>query len=240
MNSTPKSNKPSVTRKASATKKKFPVINIISSTILLALFAVIGTGLVAYTFKNTEDRIKLNERNALLKSLHALIPPEKHDNDIFHDTLQVTMHSLLGTPDPVTVYRARKKGAPVAVAFSAIAPNGYNGAIKLLIGILYDGTLAGVRIVAHHETPGLGDGIEETRSDWVFSFSGKSLKNPDKAGWHVKKDGGVFDQFTGATITPRAIVKAVHKALVYYNQERDKLFYIEKNQTPNRSSETKK
>jgi len=205
---------------------KSPFINIITSTILLALFAIVGTGLVAYTFENTEDRIKLNEKNALLRSLHALIPPEKHDNDIFHDTVQVTMPALLGTSDLITVYRARNKEESIAVAFTAIAPNGYSGAIKLLIGIHYDGTLAGVRIVSHRETPGLGDAIEETRSDWVLSFSGKSLKNPDRSGWKVKKDGGVFDQFTGATITPRAIVKAVHKALIYYNQERDKLFQL--------------
>jgi len=219
---------------------KSPFINIITSTILLALFAIVGTGLVAYTFENTEDRIKLNEKNALLRSLHALIPPEKHDNDIFHDTVQVIMPALLGTSDPITVYRARKDGKPVAIALSAIAPNGYSGAIKLLIGIHYDGTLAGVRIVSHRETPGLGDAIEETRSDWVLSFSGKSLKNPDRSGWKVKKDGGVFDQFTGATITPRAIVKAVHKALVYYNQERDKLFQFKHKPTPKEPSETEK
>ncbi len=221
---------------------KSPFINIITSTILLALFAIVGTGLVAYTFENTEERIKLNEKNALLRSLHALIPPEKHDNDIFHDSLQVTMPAMLGTSDLVTVYRARKNGEPVAVALTAVAPNGYSGAIKLLIGILYDGTLAGVRIVTHHETPGLGDAIEETRSDWVLSFSGKSLENPNKAGWKVKKDGGVFDQFTGATITPRAVVKAVHKALLYYNQERDKLFSFRKEPKPKptleKSSET--
>ncbi|MCK4951340.1 MAG: electron transport complex subunit RsxG, partial [Gammaproteobacteria bacterium] len=206
------------------------------------LFAIVGTGLVAYTFENTEERIKLNEKNALLRSLHALIPPEKHDNDIFHDTLQVTMPAMLGTSDLVAVYRARKNGEPVAIALTAVAPNGYSGAIKLLIGILYDGTLAGVRIVTHHETPGLGDAIEETRSDWVLSFSGKSLENPNKAGWKVKKDGGVFDQFTGATITPRAVVKAVHKALLYYNQERDKLFSFRKEPKPKptleKSSET--
>lgn len=224
--------KPSKTSKPSGTRKKLPVVNIISSTILLALFAVIGTGLVAYTFKNTKDRIELNERNALLKSLHALIPPEKHDNDIFHDTLKVTNPQLLGTQDPITVYRARKEGKPVAIAFSAIAPNGYNGAIKLLIGIHYDGTLAGTRIVTHHETPGLGDGIEETRSDWVLSFSGKSLVNPDASGWNVKKDGGVFDQFTGATITPRAVVKAVHKALLFYKEERDRLYQVKDKPSP--------
>lgn len=238
MNNTSETNETTVDRKASVankesvTKRKLPVVNIISSTILLALFAVVGTGLVAYTFENTADRIELNERNALLKSLHALITPEEHDNDIFHDTLKVTNPRLLGTTDPITVYRARKNGVPVAVAFSAIAPNGYNGAIKLLIGIHYDGTLAGARIVSHHETPGLGDGIEETRSDWVFSFSGKSLTNPGTSGWNVKKDGGVFDQFTGATITPRAVVKAVHKALLFYREERDKLYQIKDKPSP--------
>lgn len=227
-----KANEKTEPNKVSVTRKKLPVINIISSTILLALFAVVGTGLVAYTFKKTEDRIELNERNALLRSLHALIPTEEHDNDIFHDTLQVTMPHLLGTSEPITVYRARKNGLPVAVAFSAIAPNGYNGAIKLLIGVRYNGTLAGARIVSHHETPGLGDGIEETRSDWVLSFTGKSLVNPGASGWNVKKDGGIFDQFTGATITPRAVVKAVHKALLFYREERDRLYQVKDKPSP--------
>ncbi|HHJ16359.1 MAG TPA: electron transport complex subunit RsxG [Gammaproteobacteria bacterium] len=194
------------------------------STLFLFLFAVIGTGLVAYTFESTADRIASNQRHALLKSLHQLIPPERHDNDIFTDTLYVQNRELLGSKQPVPIYRARKNGWPVAAVLAPVAPDGYNGNIHLLVAINLDGTLAGVRVVQHRETPGLGDGIEADRSDWILGFTGKSLSNPAGDGWRVKRDGGVFDQFTGATITPRAVVKAVRNALVYFNAHKQQIF----------------
>jgi electron transport complex protein RnfG len=107
---------------------------------------------------------------------------------------------------------------------SSIAPNGYNGEIKLLIGIKYNGELAGVRVISHKETPGLGDKIDAKKSDWILKFEGLSLTNPTESKWKVAKDGGEFDQFTGATITPRAIVEAVKKSLVFFQQHRDQLF----------------
>jgi electron transport complex protein RnfG len=198
--------------------------NILTTTVILVLFAIIGTGLVAYTYQQTEEQIAENERQALLQSLRAIIPPDKYDNEIFTDTVQVQAPQMLGSPRPITVYRARKDGKPVAAALTPVAPDGYNGAIKLLVGIYYDGTVAGVRVVSENETPGLGDAIEADRSDWIFSFSGKSLGKPPESKWAVKRDGGVFDQFTGATITPRAVVKAVRKTLVYYRDHRDQLF----------------
>ncbi len=194
------------------------------SAVFLLLFAVIGSGLVAFTFDSTADRIAENQRRALLKSLNELVPVDRYDNDIFSDILRVRDPELLGSEEPVPVYRARKGGWPVAAVLAVIAPDGYNGSIRLLVAINLDGTLAGVRVVQHRETPGLGDGIEADRSDWILGFAGKSLTNPDKKGWRVKRDGGVFDQFTGATITPRAVVKAVHKALLYFQLHRQKLF----------------
>ena len=139
-------------------------------------------------------------------------------------TVEVHDPASLGTDQPVTVYRARKDGRPIAVVLTAIAPDGYSGRIKLLIGILFDGTVVGVRVVSHHETPGLGDAIEVERSDWIIRFSGRSLRNPPAEHWKVKRDGGVFDQFTGATITPRAVVNAVHRALVYFSHHQEQLF----------------
>lgn len=198
--------------------------NMLGSTALLAVFALVGTTLVAFTFDQTHQRILENERETLLRNLHQIISPQEHDNAIFTDTIEVRAPQLLGTREPVTVYRARQEGKPVAVAYTVVAPDGYNGAIKLLVGINFDGTVAGVRVISHHETPGLGDAVEADRSEWIHSFAGKSLDNPDEPGWRVEKDGGVFDQFTGATITPRAVVKAVHKALLYYRQNRDALF----------------
>jgi electron transport complex protein RnfG len=192
--------------------------------LILGLFSVIGTGLVALTFEGTAERIAENERQALLHSLHQLVSPEEHNNDIYSDIISVTDKTLLGSKDRVNVYRARMGGQPVAAVIASSAPDGYSGSIKLLVGIHYDGTLAGVRVINHHETPGLGDGIEAERSDWVLGFAGKSQHNPDEKGWKVKKDGGEFDQFTGATITPRAVVKAVYNTLRYYHQHREALF----------------
>ena len=194
------------------------------TAVILFLFAITGTALVAFTYENTRDRIAANEREILLRKLHALIEPGRHDNSLFEDTLRVTNRELFGTADPVAIYRARIGSRPVALVLPAGAPDGYNGTIRLLVGINYDGTLAGVRVIAHHETPGLGDGIEERRSDWINGFDGKSLDNPATGHWQVKKDGGYFDQLTGATITPRAIVKAVRQSLLYYREHRDTLF----------------
>jgi electron transport complex protein RnfG len=194
------------------------------SSVLLGLFAIIGSGLVAVTYDNTAERIAANERAFLLRSLHELVTPDMHDNDMFKDVIQVTNKDFLGSKKPVNIYRARKDGKNVAVIINAVAPDGYNGDIALLIAIDTSGKLIGVRVAKHRETPGLGDAIEIQRSDWILGFTGKSLENPASKNWRVKRDGGVFDQFTGATITPRAVVKAVHKALQYFQKNSEMLF----------------
>lgn len=209
---------------------------ILLTALLLFLFAAIGTALVAFTFANTQARIAANERAALLRNLHVLVPPETHDNDIFNDIIEVTDPDLLGTSAPVAVYRARKEGWPVAAVLTPVAPDGYSGAIRLLVGIKLDGTLAGVRVVSHRETPGLGDPIEAQRSDWILGFTGRSLGNPAPQRWAVKRDGGDFDQFTGATITPRAVVKAVKKALIYFDRNHQRLFAPDSTRTPTPSA----
>ena len=202
------------------------------TTVILLLFALVGTALVVYTFDNTRERIAANERATLLRKLHQLIPPELHDNTLLEDTLTVTSRPLLGTAGPVTVYRARKDAQPVALVITPVAPDGYSGSIKLLVGINVDGTLNGVRVVAHRETPGLGDAIDETRSDWIHTFDNRSLEDPPLGRWGVKKDGGDFDQLTGATITPRAVIKAVRQALLYYRDNQEALFAGNKTITP--------
>ena len=194
------------------------------SAVFLFLFAVIGAGLVAFTFDSTAERIADNERRALLKSLNELVPDQRYDNDIFSDVLYVRNSELLGTNEPVPVYRARKDGWPVAAVLAPVAPDGYSGSIRLLVAVNLDGTLAGVRVVQHRETPGLGDAIEAERSDWIRGFSGRSLSDPVPERWKVKRDGGEFDQFTGATITPRAVVKAVKEALLYFQAHSHELF----------------
>lgn len=195
-----------------------------TTALLLMLFATIGAGIVGLTYDNTIDAIKHNEKLALLRKLNTILPADKYDNDLLHDTVLLSPTSLLSTTEISTAYRARKQGKPVAVVISAIAPNGYNGSIHLLVGIYDDGRLAGVRVVKHRETPGLGDVVEASRSDWILGFNGKSLTDPGEKKWKVKRDGGEFDQFTGATITPRAVVKAVHWALIYFSHRREELF----------------
>ncbi len=197
---------------------------ILLSGLFLWIFAVVGTGFVALTEDSTRDLIAKNERRVLLRNLYALLPQEKFDNDIASDTRQVPASALLGTESESKVYRARLNAEPVAAIFNSIAPNGYSGKIHLLIGVYGDGSLAGVRAVKHSETPGLGDAIEVRKSDWILGFNDKSLANPTPGKWAVKRDGGEFDQFTGATITPRAVVLAVKNSLRYYQQNADKIF----------------
>ena len=185
---------------------------------------MVGTSLVALTEFSTRDAIAANERAMLLRNLHALLPPERLDNDIASDTLTVEASPLLGTEKPSVVYRARLGGEPVAAVFNSIAPDGYSGRIHLLVGVYVDGSVAGVRVVKHAETPGLGDGIEVRKSPWILGFDGKSLDDPTEAKWKVRRDGGAFDQLTGATITPRAVVRAVRNTLLYYRRNADMIF----------------
>jgi len=191
---------------------------------LLALTALIGTGLMVLVNSHSNPYIVENERQVLLRSLHSVIPPDSYSNNILQDTLLMKDQQLLGSIDEILVYRAKTDSKPIAAALTVIAPNGYNGDISLLVGINYTGQVTGVRVVKHRETPGLGDGIEIRRSNWIESFTGKSLNNPGDSGWKVKRDGGEFDQFTGATITPRAVISAVHKAVLFFNKNRSLIF----------------
>ena len=204
--------------------------HMIRTAILLSLFAVIGTAMVAITHESTKDRIAQVERENLLRKLHAVVPADQHDNDLFADRTLVSEPKLLGSDKPHVIYRARFKGRPVGIILTPIAPDGYSGDIKLLLGLNYEGVITGVRVLDHKETPGLGDAIDERRSPWIFSFNGKSLTDPMPEKWKVQRDGGAFDQFTGATVTPRAIVKAIHKALQYYRDNRDYLYTKDKPQ----------
>lgn len=192
--------------------------------VLLAAFALVGAALVAFTHQETADRIRRNEDATLLAQLNAILPPGQYDNNPLQDVRRISAPEYLGTKDALPVYRARRNGKPVAAVFTTVAPDGYNGAIKLLVGIYSDGTVAGVRVLSDQETPGLGDQIESDKTDWLQSFQNKKLADPPQAKWKVKKDGGVFDSFTGATITPRAVVKAIRKTLLYFREHRSQVF----------------
>ena len=191
----------------------------------LALFALVATALVAVTFSGTKERIVENEKQFLLRNLHELVTKDMHTNDMYSDKIQLIAPELAGKKEKITVYRARSGQMPAAVIMAVIAPNGYTGAIHLLVAInANDGKLIGVRVIKHRETPGLGDGIEIKKSNWILGFDQKSLFDPIRKKWAVKKDGGDFDQLTGATITPRAIIKAVRKTLELYASKRHMLF----------------
>lgn len=191
---------------------------------ILLIAGLLGTiAVVAAIAQLTSERIARNERLWLIAKLDTLVPQTLHDNDMYSDRIQVR-HDLLGANGQVAVYRARKNGEPVAAILSPVAPDGYGGAIELLVAITYDGSLLGVQVLAHRETPGIGDGFEPRRSNWLQSFRHRSIDNPDTARWAIRKDGGEFDQFTGASVTPRAIIKAVRRTLEYHRAQREKLF----------------
>lgn len=195
-----------------------------AGTILMA-FAVAGTTLLAATYNATHEIIAASEKQAKLNLIGQILPKELYDNDILKDVAQLPPAPELGNKDATPLYRATLGGKPSVAIFEAVAPDGYSGKIKLLVALKADGELSGVRVVSHKETPGLGDYIEIAKDRWIAAFDGLSLaKYSGARDWKVKKDGGKFDYHAGATVTPRAIVKAVHKALQYAAANPDKLF----------------
>ena len=191
---------------------------------LVAGVAVVAAALMSGSHEISAERIRLNQRERLLQALHEVLDPAAHDNDLLRDQVLVMDPDLLGKPDPVEVFLASRGGVPVAAIFAPVAPRGYNGPIDLLVGISANGTITGVRVTGHRETPGLGDKIDIDKSDWIAGFDGKSLSMPTLTGWNVVSDGGEFDAFTSATVTPRAVVRAVRDTLIYFEQNRGALF----------------
>ena len=194
---------------------------------ILALFALVSTGLIAITHLVTKDKIAEEIESALARRLNEIIPANQYNNDVYHDCRLVQSSELLGSSKPLKVYRMRKDKNDYAVFMTSIAPDGYSGSIKLVIGIYENGSVAGVRVTEHSETPGLGDKIEIEKSKWIKQFDDKSLNSPISNKWKVKKDGGDFDALTGATITPRAIIKAVNNALTFFHKNKALLFETE-------------
>jgi len=200
-----------------------------SSTVAISLFAVVCAAVIAITQVSTQEKIADNEREFKAKALYEIVPRESIDNKLLQDTFEMQVAEL-GHKMPVTAYRARKAGLVKAVILPVVAPDGYSGNISFIVGINADGTVAGVRVLAHKETPGLGDKVETKKSDWIYSFNGRAKATENNGIWAVKKDGGQFDQFTGATITPRAIVNAVGRALDYFEENRIALLEVKPEQ----------
>ncbi len=188
--------------------------------LILAIFACASTGVVAVTQYLTANRIQAQQTAQLLAVLNQVIPADLHDNPL-SSACTLVSDPRLGTNQAMPVYLATLDGEPTALAIETIAPDGYSGAIKLIVGIDQQGKILGTRVLNHQETPGLGDKIDLRVSDWILSFNGRQLTESNHQQWQVRKDGGQFDQFTGATITPRAVVKAVKQAVEYVNLHRE-------------------
>jgi electron transport complex protein RnfG len=191
---------------------------------IIVATAVALAAMLTFIANATRQRIERNQQAWIQQRLDALIAPQSHDNDMLADRIQVVAPDILGIARPVIVYRARMNGQPVAAVFYTTAPDGYQGPIDMLVAIGADGSLIGVQIVRHQETPGLGDQFKNRRRDWLEHFRGRSLSDPPQQRWSVRQDGGDFDAFTGATITPRAIVRATRRTLEYYAATRDRIF----------------
>ena len=189
------------------------------NSLLLGLFAVLATGIIASTYLGTRERIAEEQRRAATKALLEIVPAERHDNSMLDDTLPVP-RGTLGLRRNKQAFVARRDGTPVAVILPVTAPDGYSGDIDIIVGVNADGSVAGIRVLAHKETPGLGDKIDLRKSRWILDFNGRSLSDPTPERWAVKKDNGEFDQFTGATITPRAVIGAVRRALEHFDAHR--------------------
>ena len=194
------------------------------SGLTLAVIAAVCALLVATTHRVTAERIAANERQRLERNLRPVLAGVAHDNDLLASRLTLPPPHGLPGPGAAIIYRAYANGEPAAALFVVTAMDGYAGPIRLLLGIRADGTVSGLRVLDHRETPGLGDRIETERTDWSLQFHGRSLDDPPVEDWAIRVDGGDFDQLTGASITPRAVIKAVRETLLYFAAHREVVF----------------
>lgn len=195
-----------------------------ATVILVGLIATAAAVLVTASWEFSRDRIAANQRARLLASLSSVLDESLVGRDL--DPVQITAEdeALLGSDEPIDVFVPMDGTTPLAVIFASVAPGGYNAPIYLLIGIdIGSGAITGVRVVSHRETPGLGDLIDIRKSNWLLQFDGKRVDDPPPAGWAVRKDDGVFDSITGATVTPRAVIQAIYNTLLYFDAHRDEI-----------------
>lgn len=193
-------------------------LSISRNALLLALFALVSTAIIAGTNLGTADRIAEQKKQAKLKALYEILPQHTHDNNLLEDN-RVFFEESLGHRQEQILYIAMVQKKITALIYPVTARDGYSGDIDMLVGInAKDGSIAGVRVLSHRETPGLGDKIEARKSNWIMGFNGMGVGNPPLEGWAVRKDGGIFDAFTGATITPRAVTAAILRVLQYHGE----------------------
>lgn len=194
--------------------------NALRTGMILFAFTIVATALLVLTFNRTEPTIERSQQARKMALLSQVLPPGLYDNDLLASQRNVPPDELLGTHQTSTMWIARRGSHVTAVVMEANAPDGYSGTIQMVIGIDVNGSVTGVRVTGHRETPGLGDYIERSKSPWIEQFVGKSLTAPEARFWKVAKDGGQFDARAGATITPRAMVKAVKSTLDYFARHR--------------------
>lgn len=196
---------------------------------ILFIFVIVFTGLLSGAYQWTKPAIEASAIEEKMKLIDEVLPRSEYDNQLLSDTVNLPPTPELGLAEASTVYRARRGNAPAALVFEAVAPDGYAGKIRLIVAVRSNGAVAGVRVTQHKETPGLGDYIElkkdknKTRP-WITQFTGLSLAEVADREWKVKKDGGRIDYYAGATVTPRAVSKAVHKAVTWAGQHSAQLF----------------
>ena len=200
--------------------------NALRTAAIMLAFAFIGTLLLASVFDVTRAPIEASEKAARLSLFKEILPAENYDNDLLASQVTIAPNALLGNRLPSIANVAKKQQQTAGVILEAIAHDGYSGDIKLLIAIRADGSISGVRVLAHKETPGLGDYIDIAHGNWIKLFDNESLEKTAAEKWQVKKDGGQYDYMVGATITPRAVVKAVKQALQFYQQNKQTLFAV--------------
>jgi electron transport complex protein RnfG len=200
--------------------------NALRTAAIMLAFAFIGTLLLASVFDVTRAPIEASEKAARLSLFKEILPAENYDNDLLASQVTIAPNALLGNRLPSIANVAKQQQQTAGVILEAIAHDGYSGDIKLLIAIRADGSISGVRVLAHKETPGLGDYIDIAHGNWIKLFDNESLEKTAAEKWQVKKDGGQYDYMVGATITPRAVVKAVKQALQFYQQNKQTLFAV--------------
>lgn len=197
---------------------------VIKTGTTLAVIAAICTALVAATYQLTEERIAANKKALLEQALQPALSGLFYDGGVSESRLVIPPPHELPGNDAALIFRVYAKDTPVAALFAVTARDGFSGVIRVLVGVEFNGTITGVRILQHRETPGLGDKIESARSDWIFQFDGHSMGDPEVTGWAIRNDGGKFDQLTGASVTPRAVIKAIRDTLLYFAAHRDEIF----------------
>lgn len=196
---------------------------------ILFVFVIVFTGLLSGAYQWTKPAIEASAAEEKMKLIDEVLPRSEYDNALLRDTVGLPPVPELGLADPSTAYIARRAGQPVAAVFEAVAADGYAGKIRLIVAVRTDGHVAGVRVTQHKETPGLGDYVEVKKDKnkarpWITQFAGLSLADVPAREWKVRKDGGRIDYYAGATVSPRAVTKAVLKAAQWFETSRDTLF----------------